>query len=105
MKVPLVSEKQYVLAASCTGVVLLVRARGARDADPRLVTPTSAVIMGGLALSKVGYRGFLGVAKQDEPTPLLDVQALRRRVAPQQLNLFDALESSVTTNQAAGPSR
>ena len=63
---------------------VLVRPRGARDADPRaarrlrrrlardrrhrvpvgvrlvnLVTPTSAVIMGGLALSKVGYDRYL----------------------------------------------
>ena len=57
------------------------------------------------ALSKVGYRGFLGVAKQDEPTPLLDVQALRRRMSPQQLSLFDDPSSSGKTTQVAEPTR
>jgi phosphoribosyl 1,2-cyclic phosphodiesterase len=56
------------------------------------------------ALSKVGYKGFLGVAKQDEPTAFLDVQALRRRMAPQQLSLFDDSTSS-NLRAAAGPSR
>ena len=40
------------------------------------------------ALTKVGYKGFLGVAPQDEPTPFLDVQALRNKMGPQQLSLF-----------------
>jgi phosphoribosyl 1,2-cyclic phosphodiesterase len=40
------------------------------------------------ALTKVGYRGYLGVASQDRPTPLLDISALRNRMGPVQLSLF-----------------
>jgi hypothetical protein len=39
-------------------------------------------------LAKVGYRGFLEVAQQDEPTPLFDLETLRRRLGPMQLSLF-----------------
>ena len=42
----------------------------------------------GKALSKAGYRGFLDVARQDEPTPLFDLEVLRRRLGPMQLSLF-----------------
>jgi phosphoribosyl 1,2-cyclic phosphodiesterase len=42
----------------------------------------------GRALSNAGYKGFLGVATQAEPTPLLDVVALRLRMEPSQLTLF-----------------
>jgi phosphoribosyl 1,2-cyclic phosphodiesterase len=40
------------------------------------------------ALREKGYRGYLGVAPQDEPTSLLDVGALRQRLDPHQLSLI-----------------
>ncbi len=39
-------------------------------------------------LGPAGYRGFLGVALQDEPTPLLDIGELRLRTGPEQLTLL-----------------
>jgi phosphoribosyl 1,2-cyclic phosphodiesterase len=42
----------------------------------------------GRALFGAGYRGFLGVATQGEPTPLFDVASLRLRLEPAQLSLF-----------------
>jgi phosphoribosyl 1,2-cyclic phosphodiesterase len=50
--------------------------------------PELARAVVGKALAKVGYKGFLGVASQDRPTPLLDVRALRSRMGPMQLSLF-----------------
>jgi len=44
----------------------------------------------GQALFTAGYRGFLDVAKQEEPTAFFDVHALLRRLEPQQLGLFQA---------------
>lgn len=40
------------------------------------------------ALEGAGWKGFLGVARQDEPTPLIDVAELRRRTGPQQLSFL-----------------
>lgn len=51
-------------------------------------SPELARAVVGRALSKVGYKGFLGVAPQDRPTPMLDVKALRNRMGPTQLSLF-----------------
>lgn len=42
----------------------------------------------GRALRGVGYRGFLQVADQEEPTELLDVVELGRRLDPPQLELI-----------------
>jgi phosphoribosyl 1,2-cyclic phosphodiesterase len=41
----------------------------------------------GKTLVRAGFRGFLGVAEQDRPTPLLDLADLRRRLDPEQLPL------------------
>ncbi len=40
------------------------------------------------ALADAGYRGFLGVAGQDEPTEIFRVEALRRTRGPEQLSLL-----------------
>jgi phosphoribosyl 1,2-cyclic phosphodiesterase len=50
--------------------------------------PELALDVVGRALSKAGYRGLLDVARQDEPTRVYDVEALRRRVEPQQLSFL-----------------
>jgi phosphoribosyl 1,2-cyclic phosphodiesterase len=50
--------------------------------------PELARAVVGKMLSKAGYRGFLEVARQDEPTPLFDLELLRRRLGPLQLSLF-----------------
>jgi phosphoribosyl 1,2-cyclic phosphodiesterase len=42
----------------------------------------------GAALRKAGWEGWLGVAAQDEPTPLLDIEELRLRNGPAQLSLI-----------------
>lgn len=42
----------------------------------------------GSALRRAGFRGFLDVATQDEPTELIDVALLKRRCGPQQLSFF-----------------
>lgn len=40
------------------------------------------------ALRGAGYRGFLGVARQDEPSEMLCVEALRRERGPEQLSFL-----------------
>lgn len=42
----------------------------------------------GEALEDAGFEGYLTVASQEEPTPLLDVVELRERLAPDQLSLL-----------------
>lgn len=42
----------------------------------------------GSALRKAGWEGWLGVASQDAPTPLLDIEELRLRNGPAQLSLI-----------------
>lgn len=42
----------------------------------------------GRALQASGWKGHLEVARQDEPTDLLDVEELRRRTGPSQLTLL-----------------
>ena len=42
----------------------------------------------GSALSQAGYLGFLDVARQEGPTELIDVEALRLRVGPEQLSFL-----------------
>ena len=42
----------------------------------------------GSALKQAGYRGWLNVAGQDAPTPLLNVAELQRRLDPDQLPLL-----------------
>jgi phosphoribosyl 1,2-cyclic phosphodiesterase len=50
--------------------------------------PDLAESVVGRALEEVGYKGELSVALQDTPTPLLDVERLRRRLEPDQLPLI-----------------
>jgi hypothetical protein len=40
------------------------------------------------ALRNAGYQGILMVAEQDSPTPLMDVERLRKRLDPDQLPLI-----------------
>ncbi len=40
------------------------------------------------ALERAGYRGYLAVARQDDPTELIDVGALRLRTGPAQLSFL-----------------
>ena len=40
------------------------------------------------ALARLGFRGHLSVARQNEPTPILDVRELRARLEPDQLSLL-----------------
>ncbi len=42
----------------------------------------------GEALEKAGYRGYLAVAPQKEPTALIDIEVLRRRTGPEQLTFI-----------------
>ncbi len=42
----------------------------------------------GTALRKAGWTGHLSVARQDEPTPLMDVEELRSRCGPNQLSFL-----------------
>jgi len=42
----------------------------------------------GEALEKAGFQGYLEVARQDEPTPLIDIPTLRDRLGPDQLTLL-----------------
>lgn len=42
----------------------------------------------GAALRKAGWRGHLEVATQDDPTPLFDVEEIRKRAGPAQLSLL-----------------
>lgn len=42
----------------------------------------------GSALERSGFRGFLDVARQHDPTELIDVEALRLRVGPEQLSFL-----------------
>ena len=39
-------------------------------------------------LREAGFKGFIGVARQDEPTPLVDVEELRIRTGPDQFSLL-----------------
>jgi phosphoribosyl 1,2-cyclic phosphodiesterase len=50
--------------------------------------PELAEAVVGKALREAGYRGFLQVAPQEDPTELLDVVQLRRRLDPEQLPLL-----------------
>jgi phosphoribosyl 1,2-cyclic phosphodiesterase len=50
--------------------------------------PELARLVVGKVLARAGYRGFLGVARQDEPTQFFDVELLRRKLGPTQLSLF-----------------
>ena len=50
--------------------------------------PELAESIVGDALKEAGYRGLLQVAAQDEPTPLMDVGEMVRRLEPDQLNLI-----------------
>lgn len=51
-------------------------------------TPELAREVVGAALGKLGWKGHLEVAKQDEPTAILDVEELRYRAGPSQLSLL-----------------
>lgn len=42
----------------------------------------------GSALTKAGYRGFLDVARQHDPTELIDVETLRLAAGPEQLSFL-----------------
>jgi len=42
----------------------------------------------GDALAKAGWRGYLAVATQNEPLPLIDIEELRRRTGPSQLSFL-----------------
>ncbi len=42
----------------------------------------------GEALERAGYRGYLAVALQEEPTAMLDIEELRRRTGPEQLTFI-----------------
>lgn len=50
--------------------------------------PELALEVVGEALEKVGWRGWLQVAPQDAPSPLLDIPELRRRAGPPQLSFL-----------------
>jgi len=50
--------------------------------------PQLALEVVAAALERAGYWGFLEVASQDRPTPLIDVQELRRSTGPEQLSLL-----------------
>jgi phosphoribosyl 1,2-cyclic phosphodiesterase len=63
------------------GVILAHLSDSCNDAD----TARASV---GPALERRGFRGLLDVAAQDEPGEPLDLETLRRRVAPSQLSLF-----------------
>ena len=39
-------------------------------------------------LAKAGYQGFLGVARQDEPTEVMCIDTLRRKRGPEQLSFL-----------------
>lgn len=51
-------------------------------------TPALARDVVGEALDRVGWRGLLEVAAQDEPTPRIDVERLRLKGGPEQLALL-----------------
>jgi phosphoribosyl 1,2-cyclic phosphodiesterase len=50
--------------------------------------PELALEAVGAALADAGWEGWLAVAPQDDPTPLVDVHELRRRAGPGQLSLL-----------------
>lgn len=50
--------------------------------------PDLARTVVGQALAQAGWQGHLEVATQDAPTPLFDVEALRRSTGPSQLTLL-----------------
>ena len=51
-------------------------------------TPELAREVVGAALEEAGWTGHLEVATQDRPTPLFDIEELRRRTGPSQLSLL-----------------
>lgn len=50
--------------------------------------PELAMDVVGRALREVGWQGWLQVAKQDAPSPLVDIPELRRRIGPSQLSFL-----------------
>lgn len=50
--------------------------------------PTLASEVVGTALEQKGWRGWMGVARQDEAGAMLDVELLRQRSGPEQLSLL-----------------
>jgi len=50
--------------------------------------PELAESVVGAVLRRAGYRGLLRVASQDRPTELMDLNALRQRLAPDQIALI-----------------
>lgn len=40
------------------------------------------------SLHKAGFQGFLGVARQEEPTEMMDIESLRQRVGPAQYSFL-----------------
>ena len=67
-----------------------------KSADLRLVVETNGVLLTpelaeavvGEALRMAGYEGHLSVAGQEEPTPLFNIEELRARMGPEQLDLI-----------------
>ena len=51
-------------------------------------TPELAREVVGSALGEAGWKGHLEVATQDRPTPVFDVEEVRRRTGPSQLSLL-----------------
>ncbi len=50
--------------------------------------PALALEVVGGALRRRGWKGWLAVAPQDEPTPLVEIEALRQAEGPRQLSLL-----------------
>lgn len=50
--------------------------------------PTLALEVVGTALDRLGWTGWLQVAAQDEPTPLVDIHLLRNTTGPAQLSIL-----------------
>jgi phosphoribosyl 1,2-cyclic phosphodiesterase len=50
--------------------------------------PELALEVVGGELRRAGWRGWLEVARQDEPTPLVDIHELRNRLGPPQLSFL-----------------
>lgn len=51
-------------------------------------TPALVEDIVGTALTRAGYRGYLRVAGQDDPTELVDIEVLRLNVGPEQLSFL-----------------
>ncbi|MBT8402556.1 MAG: MBL fold metallo-hydrolase [Gemmatimonadetes bacterium] len=75
---------RFALDLMHDGLVGIVLAHLSRESNDGRI----AAEVVGRALRGVGWRGLLEVARQDEPTPLYDVVALRERRGPTQLALF-----------------